>query len=146
MDEPLVTDTVLRFSPDRRLTAGLAAAVAVIGLAAAVTSDDLGRLMLIGAAVLLACYVVTDLVYAPRITATPAGLVLNAPFARARLDWSDVDSVRADSRQRLGLRATTLEIEAGPLVAVFSRRALGADPEQAAALITALDPRPARDR
>lgn len=133
--------TVLRFGPDRRLTAVSGAAAAAVGVAAAVSTDDLGRLLLIGAALILACYAATDLIFAPRITATTEGIVLNAPFARARLAWSQVDTIQADSRQRMGVRATTLEIEAGALVASFSRRALGTDPEQAAALITALDPR-----
>ncbi len=132
--------TVLRFGPDRRLTAALGAgAVLAAGLAAA-TGDPEGRILWGIAAIVLAAYAVTDLVFWPRITATAEGLVLNAPFARARLSWAEVESVHAHSRQRLGLRATALEIDAGAVLAVFSRRALGRDPEQAAGLIQALAP------
>ena len=40
--------------------------------------------------------------------------------------------MHADIRARLGLRSTTLEIDAGATLVVLSRRALGADPEAAA--------------
>jgi hypothetical protein len=49
--------------------------------------------------------------------------------------------VRADTRQRLGLRSVTLEIDAGDELHVFSKRALGAEPDAVAGLIRAMDPR-----
>ena len=58
-----------------------------------------------------------------------------------RLGWDDVEQVRADDRLRLGLRTTTLEIDAGAVLVVLSRRAIGADPAEAAALINAFRPR-----
>jgi hypothetical protein len=130
--------TVLRYGPDRRLTVG--SGVLAIGLAvgAWASSDPAGRLLLIGAAAILATYVVTDLVFFPRITASSSGVVLNSPFARAELQWEEIERLEADSRQRLGLRSTTLEVDTGELVAIFSRRALGAQPEQVAAELRAL--------
>lgn len=133
--------TLLRFGPDRRLTAACGVGAIVAVGAAVATTDPSGRLLFVGAAVVLLAYVVTDLVFAPRITASRDGLVLNAPFTRARISWAEVASIRADSRQRLGLRSTVLEIDAGPVLALFSRRALAADPAAVAALLTALDPR-----
>jgi hypothetical protein len=62
-------------------------------------------------------------------------------LTRARLRWDEVDGVRADTRIRHGLRSTTLEIDAGPLLAVLSRRALGAEPADVADVVEAFRPR-----
>ena len=130
-----------RFGPDRRLTAAAAVGAVAAGLGALWTNDAAGRLLLVGAALLLAGYVVTDLVFWPRLSADAAGLVISSPLARVRLRWDEVDAVRADVRERLGLRSVTLEIDAGENLIVFSRRALGADPATVAALVRAFDPR-----
>jgi hypothetical protein len=133
--------TVLRFGPDRRLTAVVGLVTVVLAVAAALTSDPAGRLLLALAALLLAAYTASDVIFRPRITATRDAVVLNAPFARATLAWSEIDSIAADVRSRHGLRTSALEIDAGPVLAVFSRRALGTDPSAAAGLLQALDPR-----
>jgi hypothetical protein len=130
-----------RFAPDRRYTAVAGGGAIGALLALLSTGDAAGRLLFGVAAVLLAGYVAADLVFAPRLVATPVGLVINAPLTRARLSWADVDDVRAETRFRHGLRSTTLEIEAGPLLAVFSKRSLGMEPLQAAALVSAFRPR-----
>ena len=131
-----------RFTPDRRYTA-LAAGGTLGALAAALLTDDrVGRLLFAMAVLVLACYTVADLVFSPRVTASRTGIVINAPLTRARLDWDEVAEVRADTRYRWGVRNTTLEIDAGDrLLAVFSRRALGAEPVDAAARIEAFRPR-----
>ena len=67
-------------------------------------------------------------------------LAKGEPFARTDLTWPEVDRVRADVRSRLGLRSTTLEIDAGEVLVVFSRRALGADPKIVQDLVLALAP------
>jgi hypothetical protein len=127
----------LRYGPDRRLTAtsGLLALVAIA--AAVLTSDSAGRLLLVGAAFVLLAYTVTDLIYWPRLTVSADGPLLRTPAARGLIPWPEVDDVRADSRQRAGLRSVTLEIDAGERLVVFSRRALGADPAEVAGLISA---------
>jgi hypothetical protein len=130
-----------RFAPDRRYTAVAGGGAIGALLALLSTGDAAGRLLFGVAAVLLAGYVAADLVFAPRLVATPVGLVINAPLTRARLSWADVDDVRAETRFRHGLRSTTLEIEAGPLLAVFSKRSLGMEPLEAAALVSAFRPR-----
>jgi hypothetical protein len=131
----------VRFVPDRRYTA-LAAGGALGGIAAiVVTGDTAGRLLFAVAVLLLVSYVVADLVFSPRLVASGTGVVINSPFTRARLGWDEVDDVRAETRFRRGLRSTTLEIDAGAVLAVFSRRALGTEPVQAAALIEAVRPR-----
>lgn len=130
-----------RFGPDRRLTAATAA-LAVIALLAALLADDApGRLLFAGAAIVLAGYTALDLLYWPRLCAGAEGLVVRSPFVRTTLAWGDIDTVHADVRERLGLRSTTLEIDAGEQLIVFSRRALGADPARVAEVLRAFDPR-----
>jgi len=138
---PLPFPTEARFTPDRRYTAlatggGVGALIALL-----MTGDPAGRVLFAVAALVLAAYVTTDLVFSPRVVANRGGIVINGPFTRARLTWADVADVRAETRFRRGLRSTTLEIDAGSTLAVFSQRALGVDPLQAAAQIDALRPR-----
>ena len=47
-----------------------------------------------------------------------------------------------DTRSRYGLRSSTLEVDAGETLVVFSRRALGADPTTVQDIVRAFDPRP----
>jgi PH (Pleckstrin Homology) domain-containing protein len=129
-----------RFVPDRRYTAIAAAGALGAALAVLISDDAGGRLLLGIAAVLLLGYVVSDLFFSPRLVASASGLVINAPLTRARLSWDEVHDVRADTRIRHGLRSTTLEIDAGSVLAVLSRRALGAEPVDAAQLIEAFRP------
>jgi hypothetical protein len=131
---------ILRFGPDRRLTA-LSGVLALIAIVAAVlASDPAGRLLLAGAALVLLAYTATDLIYWPRLTVSADGLLVRTPATRGLIPWSEVEAVRADSRQRAGLRSVTLEIDAGDRLVVFSRRALGADPADVAGLISAFRP------
>jgi hypothetical protein len=132
---------VVRFAPDRRYTAAAVGGMLLAALIAAFTSDSAGRFLFVVAAVVLAAYVATDLIFSPRISASVQGVVLNAPFARAHLDWSQIESISADSRSRYGVRSTVLEVDAGSMLALFSRRAIGTDPESAATLLLSLDPR-----
>lgn len=140
MDSVTGNAPICRFGPDRRLTAAMALGAVVAALAAALASDAPGRILLGGAALLLGAYSVTDLVFSPRLVLSGRGLRVHSPLARAELPWSGVD-VRADTRQRYGLRLVTLEIDAGDQLIVLSRRALGADPEQVAALAAGFRPR-----
>jgi hypothetical protein len=131
---------VVSFGPDRRLTAlaGLAALAAFVLAFTAV--DGAGRLLFALAGVVLVGYVLGDVVFRPRLSADATGLRIRTPFTRATLRWDQVDEVRADVRSRYGLRSTTLEVDAGNLLVVFSRRALGSDPETVAGLVRAMRP------
>ncbi len=134
----------LTFGPDRRITA-LAAVGALVALGLAIGSGDgPGRLLFGLAAVVLAGYVVSDLVFAPRLVVDAAGLRVRSPLARAELGWAQLDDVHADARTRYGLRSVTLEIDAGETLIVLSRRALGADPQTVAGAVRAFDPRGGR--
>ena len=140
-EQPVIRAPRVAFGPDRRLTAATAVLAVVAGVSAALTSDRAGRLLFAAAALLLAAYAVTDLVFRPRLAVDAAGLRVRGPWAFARLGWDEVDAVRADVRMRHGLRTVALEIDAGDRLIVLSRRALGADPEQVAELVRAFSPR-----
>ncbi|MDT4892118.1 MAG: hypothetical protein QOE97_1153 [Pseudonocardiales bacterium] len=134
--------TVCRFGPDRRITAATGGLALIAAAASALAADTGGRLLFALAALVLLAYTVSDLVFWPRIVAsTAAGLDIRSPLGSEHLEWHEVEAVRADSRQRLGLRSVTLEIDTGTGLHVFGRRALGADPESVAGLIRAVDPR-----
>jgi hypothetical protein len=130
-----------RFGPDRRLSAATGALTLIAAVGAVLTNDPGGRILFAGAALLLLAYTVSDLVWWPRLAVSADGLVVSTPGLSVRLNWADVEAVRPDTRQRLGLRSVTLELDAGEHLVVFSRRALGADPEAVAGLIQSFDPR-----
>jgi hypothetical protein len=138
---PLPSPAEARFVPDRRYTALAGAGAFGALLAVLITSDPAGRLLAGIAGVLLVAYVLTDLVFRPRLVATAEGLVVNSPWTRARLRWDEVEQVRAETRTRLGLRSTTLEIDAGATLVVLTRRALGSEPAAVADLVEAFRPR-----
>ncbi len=140
MDDATSTPPVARFGPDRRYTWFAVAGVLIALGVVVVSADRPGRLLFGLAAALLLGYVVTDLVFTPRLTVSAAGIVINSPLTRATLEWSEIEHVRADTRTRLGLRSTTLEVDAGPVLAVLSRRALAGDPAEIAELVRAFRP------
>ena len=131
----------VRFGPDLRLSAVVFLA-GLGALALAITTDDAGGRLICGiAALILAGYSIGDVIFWPRLVADPTGLRIRTPLTRADVAWADVAGVRADVRNRYGLRTSTLEIDAGATLVVFSRRALGADPDTVSNLVRALDPR-----
>lgn len=142
-NSPLDRRPPATFGPDGRLTA-LCGGGALVSLVLTLTSSDAaGRLLFAIGTVLLATYVITDLVFAPRLVVDPDGLTVRAPFTRASLRWAQIDRVRADARQRYGLRSVNLEIDAGDQLIVLSRRALGQDPEFVAEVVVLFESRAA---
>jgi hypothetical protein len=136
-----LTAPPLRFSPDLRLSALVFAGALGTLVIALTTTDPVSRLVFVAATVVLLSYVVTDIVFRPRLSADADGVQVRSPLARVSLTWPQIDDVRADVRNRLGLRSTTLEVDAGETLVVFSRRALGADPAVVQDLVRAMDPR-----
>lgn len=136
MDNPTRTPTC-RFGPDRRLTVVCAVLAVLAAAVVAVSADAAGRVLAGIAAVLLAGYAVTDLAFWPRLIASGTGLTIRTPAARATLPWAEVDDVRVDERTHFGMMSRTLEIDAGSLLVVFSRRTLGNDPRTVAELLEA---------
>jgi hypothetical protein len=135
-----LTPAAAEFRPYTGLTAaaGVGAVVAVV--LAWLADDAPSRLLFAIAAVVLAAYTVGDLVFAPRLRADRTGVRIRTPMTRADLRWDEIEDVRADTRDRLGLRSTTLEIDIGADIVVFSKRALGADPEFVAKQVRAFAP------
>jgi hypothetical protein len=131
---------VCRFGPDRRLTALFGVLAVGSAVSTLLSQDPAGRILLAVSALILAAYTVTDLLFWPRLVASAAGLQVRTPGFRGSFAWSEVESVRADVRARLGLRSTTLEIEASESLLVFSRRALGSDPDSVAGVLRAFNP------
>ncbi len=129
-----------RFVPDRRYTFLAAGGFVVALVAVLLAGDGPSRLIAAVAALVLLGYALSDLVFSPRLTISTEGVTIRSPLTRARLPWSQIDSVRADVRLRHGLRSTTLEIDAGSVLAVLSRRALGAEPQDVADLADAFRP------
>jgi hypothetical protein len=108
------------------------------------SQDPAGRLLAALSALILSSYAITDLIFWPRLTVSSSGLLVRTPTARTRLGWADVDAIRVDERNRLGLMSRTLEIDAGPFLVVFSRRVLGDDPRTILGVLEAFDPRSRR--
>lgn len=94
--------------------------------AAAWALSGLAALGLIG-------WAVRDLIAPVRLAADPDGLTLVVGFAgRRRLAWSQIEGVRLDRRQRLGLRAELLEIDTGDTIHQFGAYDLGVPPAEVA--------------
>ena len=138
--EPLRRPPSVRFGPDPRLTA-LTGAAAVLVAALSFATDAAGRLLLLAAAVVLAGYTLSDVLFRPRLAVDGRGIRVRSPLARLDLPWPEIATVRADERSRYGLRSVTLEIDGGDQLVVLSRRALGAPPDAVAALVRSFDPR-----
>jgi hypothetical protein len=116
------------YGPSRPMALTLGVAAVLAAGAAAVTSAATGRLLLVIAAIVLAAVAGTDLVFAPRLSASGHGLRIISPTLRVSLGWDEVDSITVDERSRHGLANRTLEIESGERLIVLSRRSLGRDP------------------
>ena len=125
---------VATFGPDLRFTAGAAVGAVLLGGITLASTDPAGRLLFAVAALVLFGYTVSDLVFRPRLTLSRHGLTVRSPSGRLNCTWPAVVLVRADARERFGLRAVTLEIDTDERLLVLSRRALGAAPEDVAAL------------
>jgi hypothetical protein len=123
-------------------------ALAVIGLGlalAVLVVDTAGKLLLGTAAVLAFALVARDVVARPRLSAGPDGVDVRGWATRRHLPWPLL-RVRVRETRRLGIRGRTLELDtaAGPdddgVLVVLGRRDLGADPEDVARELRALDP------
>ena len=117
-----------------------------LGLAlAVVVVDTTGRVLVGAAALLVLATVVRDVVARPRLAAGPDGVDVRLWKARRHLPWPGLQ-VRVREMRRFGVRSRTLELDtaAGPdddgELLLLGRRDLGADPEEVARALRALDP------
>lgn len=118
-----------RIKPVLPVTKGLGA-VAVVVLATAFSRGDRVQWALAGAvAAGLAMWALRDLVAPIRLAADAEGLTVIDGFARRRwLPWAEIDRVRLDRRERLGLTTELLEVDADDMLYLYSMHDLGADP------------------
>ena len=118
----------------------LLGAVAIVALVLAFGRDDPVQWFLAAVVALgLAGWALRDVVAPVRLAADPDGVTVIVGFAgRRRLAWSDIERVRIDRRDRLGLRRELLEVDTGDYLYLFGRYDLGAEPEEVLASLQAL--------
>ncbi|SDP26176.1 PH domain-containing protein [Klenkia soli] len=119
----------------RRAETLAAGAVAVLLGAGALLVDQLGRVLVGAAALLLLGVVVRDLVLRPRLRADEGQVVVRSLTGTTVIPRDRLLS-RVRTARRLGLRTTTLELEDtadDTVLVVLGRRDLGADPAQVGA-------------
>ena len=127
---------------------GETAALAVLGLGlglAAVFLDPAGRVLVGAGALLVLALAVRDVLTRPWLAAGPDGVDVRGVTGGVHLPWARL-RVRVRETRRLGMRSRTLELDtvAGPdddgRLVVLGRRDLGADPDEVARALRALDP------
>lgn len=108
--------TLLKFA----IAAGLAA------LALLVAPQRAQVIIGLVAAVAVAGFAARDLIAPVRLRLDRDGLVAVRGYARRRrFPWPVIESVRVDSRPRLGIRVETVEIDAGDDILIFGAYDLG---------------------
>ena len=118
---------------------GLALALAVVVL------DAAGRVLVGTAALLVLLLAARDLMARPRLSAGPDGVEVRSWTTRRHLPWPLL-RIRVRASRRLGVTSLALELDtaAGPddegVLVLLGRRDLGADPEDVARALRALDP------
>lgn len=121
------------------VTKGLGA-VAVLVLVFAFGRDDpVQWVMAAAAAIGLAGWALRDLVAPVRLAADREGITVVAGFARRRrLAWAQIERVRLDRRDRLGISSEMLEVDADDALFLFSVHDLGVDPHDVLPVLEAL--------
>ena len=130
-----------RIKPVLPVTKGLAA-IAVIVLVTAFGRDDPVQWFLAVAVTLgLGGWALRDIVAPVRLAADDEGVTVIAGFARRRwLPWTEIDRVRVDRRERLGITTELLEVDADDALYLYSMHDLGTDPRDVLAEIEKLRP------
>ena len=120
--------------------AKLLGAVALVLLVVAFGGEDpVQWFVAIVVAATLTGWAVRDLIAPVRLSADTSGVTMVVGFLRRRhVAWPQIDRIRVDSRERMGLRNRLLEIDAGDSLHLFSEHELGTDPEEVAEALNAL--------
>ncbi|GAA3956953.1 PH domain-containing protein [Actinoplanes auranticolor] len=118
----------------------LLGAVALVVLVVAFGGEDpVQWFVAIVVAATLTGWAVRDLVAPVRLSADTSGVTMVVGFIRRRhVAWPQIERVRVDSRERMGLRNRLLEIDAGDSLHLFSEHELGTDPEKVAEALNAM--------
>jgi Bacterial PH domain len=118
----------------------LLGAVAVAVLVVAFGRRDPVQWFLVAAiAAGLLVWALRDLIAPVRLAADPEGVTVVVGYAgRRRLAWSQIETVRMDRRDRLGVRTEMLELDADDSLYLFSMHDLGAPPDEVLESLLAL--------
>jgi hypothetical protein len=109
--------------------------------------DPVQWVLAVGAAVALAAWALRDLIAPVRLAADAGGVTVVVGYAgRRRLPWAEIERVRMDRRERLGVKSNLLEIDAGDALYLFSANDLGAEPEDVLRSLLALRSAPPSGR
>jgi hypothetical protein len=118
----------------------LLGAVAVLVLVVAFgRRDPVQWFLAVAVATGLTGWALRDVLRPIRLTADENGVTVVAGLLRRRhLSWSEIERVRVDNRNRLGLRNELLEVDAGDAIYLFSTHELGAEPADVAEALAGL--------
>ena len=134
----------MEWSPRPAQTAVLAV-VGVLLASGTFFLDAAGRLLVGAAAVVVLAMAVRDVLARPRLSAGPDGVDVRSWASRRHLPWPLL-RVRVRATRRLGITSRALELDTamGPddpgVLVLLGPRDLGADPEEVAQVLHALDP------
>ncbi|WP_412541224.1 PH domain-containing protein [Longispora sp. K20-0274] len=108
------------------LFAGKAALAVLFLLVALLNTSDPTRLAVsVLAAVLVAAWAARDAILKVRVAADASGVTVVSGLSRKQLPWADIERIKLDVRNRLGLRSELLEIDTGEHLYLFSQNELG---------------------
>ncbi len=113
------------------VTKGLGAAAVLVLVFAFGREDPVQWVMAAAVAIGLGGWALRDLVAPVRLAADSDGVTVVAGFARRRrLAWDEIERVRVDRRERLGISTELLEVDTDEALYLFSMHDLGADPRE----------------
>ncbi len=113
------------------VTKGLGAVAVVVLVFAFGRDDPVQWAMAVAVAAGLAIWALRDVVAPVRLAADHEGITVVTGFAgRRRLVWAQIERVRLDRRDRLGITTEMLEVDADDALFLFSMHDLGADPHE----------------
>ena len=111
------------------VTKGLGAVAVLVLVFAFGRADPVQWVMAGAVAVALGAWALRDAVAPVRLAADREGITVVTGFARRRrLPWADIERVRLDRRERLGVTSAMLEVDADDALFLFSMHDLGAYP------------------
>jgi hypothetical protein len=120
-----------RIKPVLPVTKGLGAAAVLVLVFAFGREDPVQWVMAAAVAIGLGGWALRDLVAPVRLAADSDGVTVVAGFARRRrLAWDEIERVRVDRRERLGISTELLEVDTDEALYLFSMHDLGADPRE----------------
>ena len=95
----------------------------------------------------LAAWALRDLIAPVRLAADPDGVTVIVGYAgRRRLAWAQIERVRVDHRDRLGVHTELLEVDAEDNLYLFSMHDLGAPPDEVLRTLLEFSSAPPSDR